>query len=63
MTIEYNTTLFQTIFIFQIEIRQEKMNWHVFPKSRIVQIRLFKPFLMISSLISLLINIQDELPL
>ena len=26
MTTEYNTTFFQTIFIFQIEIREEKMN-------------------------------------
>ena len=31
--IEYTTTLFQTIIIFQIKIIQEKVNKHVFPKS------------------------------
>ena len=38
--IEYTTTLFQTVFIFQIKIMQEKVSKHVFPKSQNFQIRL-----------------------
>ena len=40
--IEYNTTLFQTVFIFQIKIIQEKVNKCVFPKSKIFSNKTFQ---------------------